>query len=183
MDYSTDITDAAKSQNIPVDLFKNAINANSGGDAFFTGGDGSFGLGGVQPQTLIELGFNPYEPKSNAQGSAVYFRKLFDQFGNWKDATQAFVSDDDKGAQVFQNSSVGEITNEPKSVFGMAKSVVDTLIASPEARQSLHGAITQNPFANNPALARRGVFTIAGYIMIGALIWFGANKAMGKALT
>jgi hypothetical protein len=177
MDYETEISEAARANNIPVDLFKNAINSSSGGDQNFVGMDGSFGVSGVQPQTLIDMGFDPYNAKTNIAGGAAYFRSLFDKFGNWKDATQAFVADDDKGAQVFSNST---ISTDPAnagaevSTFGAFKMLSDFIREKPA--EALKAFTPQNP-ANNPDNFQTSIVRIAGVTAIVALVAFSVMSA------
>lgn len=109
MDFTSDIAAAAQKQNIPVDLFKNVIDFQSGGDQFFVQTGGGFGLSGLQPEQLQGAGFNPFDAKENIAGGAAVLRGLFDKFGNWKDATAAFVNDEAGAANILSNSNTGSI--------------------------------------------------------------------------
>jgi hypothetical protein len=166
MSYEAEIAEAARKNNIPVDLFKNALQSSSGLDQNYVGMDGSFGVSGVQPQTLIEMGFDPYSAKSNIAGGAAYFRSLFDKFGNWKDATQAFVADDDKGAQVFSNSTIGsDPANAGKSTGG----ILDTIKSFVTAPNPVLYVKETSPESS--------IVRIAGITAIVALVAFSVMSA------
>lgn len=62
---------------------------------------GAQGLGQLMPGTAAGLGVtNPFDPTQNLTGAATYLKQLYNQFGNWTSALQAYNA----GPSAFQKN-------------------------------------------------------------------------------
>lgn len=81
--YSEIITEASKRFNLPENIIKAIITAESAGIPTSTSPVGAKGLMQLMDGTAIELGVkNPYEPYQNIMAGAKYFRQMLDMFGD-----------------------------------------------------------------------------------------------------
>lgn len=82
---------ASESTGVPESLLLAQIQAESGGDTSAVSPTGAQGLMQLEPETADSLGVtNPFNPMQNVMGGAKYDEKLYNQFGNYDDALQAY---------------------------------------------------------------------------------------------
>ena len=80
--YSEIISEASRRYNLPENIIKAIITAESAGIPNSTSPAGAKGLMQLMDGTALELGVrNPYEPYQNIMGGAKYFRQMLDTFG------------------------------------------------------------------------------------------------------
>ncbi|MCX8055867.1 MAG: transglycosylase SLT domain-containing protein [Ignavibacteria bacterium] len=80
--YSEIITEASRRFNLPENIIKAIITAESAGIPNSTSPAGAKGLMQLMDGTALELGVkNPYEPYQNIMGGAKYLRQMLDYFG------------------------------------------------------------------------------------------------------
>ena len=77
---------AAKKSGLPPRLIKAVIHIESRGHEHIVSSAGAVGLMQLEPTTAKILGVNPWNPKENVVGGALYLAKLVKRFGNVKDA-------------------------------------------------------------------------------------------------
>lgn len=75
---------------VPEKLIRAVIQVESGGRHNVVSNKGAIGLMQLMPSTAKELGVNPYDPYENVLGGAMYLKKLYDMFGDWKLALAAY---------------------------------------------------------------------------------------------
>jgi soluble lytic murein transglycosylase-like protein len=72
------------------------MNQESGGNQFTNSGGlvtssaGAIGLFQLMPTTAAGLGVNPADPTQNIAGGLAYLQQLYNQFGDWQDALEAY---------------------------------------------------------------------------------------------
>ncbi len=81
---------AARSHNIPEDLFLRLIQQESNWNAKARSHKGALGLAQLMPQTAAELGVDPTVPKQNLEGGARYLAQQYRTFGSWRLALAAY---------------------------------------------------------------------------------------------
>lgn len=81
---------AARTHNIPVDLFLRLVQQESGWNAEAVSHKGAIGLAQLMPGTAALLGVNPHDPAQNLEGGARYLREQFETFGTWQLALAAY---------------------------------------------------------------------------------------------
>lgn len=80
----------AQKYNVPWQLFRAMINQESGWNPKAVSPAGAIGFGQLMPGTAQGLGVNPYNPRQNLKGSAMYLSNQYNTFGNWKQALAAY---------------------------------------------------------------------------------------------
>ena len=87
----------AQEENVPYDVFRRLIFAESSDQHFDKNGnvkrssDGAMGYGQLMPKTAAMLGVNPLDPMENLRGAARYFKMQLDRFdGNVMLALSAY---------------------------------------------------------------------------------------------
>jgi hypothetical protein len=80
----------AKKYDIPWQLFNAMINQESGWNPKAASPAGAIGLGQLMPGTAQGLGVNPYNPRQNLKGSAMYLANQYNTFGKWGKALAAY---------------------------------------------------------------------------------------------
>lgn len=81
---------AAKSYNIPEDLFLRLVEQESGWNPKAISPKGAIGLAQLMPGTARLLKVNPNVPTENLDGGARYLRMMYDNFGSWSLALAAY---------------------------------------------------------------------------------------------
>jgi len=51
---------------------------------------GAIGLTQLMPGTAAGLGVDPWDPEQNLRGGARYLAQMFNKYGNWQQALQAY---------------------------------------------------------------------------------------------
>jgi soluble lytic murein transglycosylase-like protein len=81
---------AARSHDIPEDLFLRLVQRESAWNSAAVSTAGALGLAQLMPDTALLLGVDPADPDQNLRGGARYLRMMFDRFGNWRLALAAY---------------------------------------------------------------------------------------------
>ena len=81
---------AARQHNVPVDLFKRLVQAESGWNPRAISPKGAIGLAQLMPQTARLLGVNPRDPQQNLEGGARYLSWQYKEFRSWRLALAAY---------------------------------------------------------------------------------------------
>ena len=109
--YDPYIQQASSTYNVPVDILESIIGAESNWDPYATNKQtGAQGLGQVLPSTAAQPGYgiaplsNPYDPQSNINFVAQYLSALYQKFGNWLGAIDAY-SGTPQGQQPYQGNN------------------------------------------------------------------------------
>lgn len=80
----------------PTSLVLALVNEESGGNqyansgAVLTSSAGAEGLFQLEPATASSLGVDPTTPAGNIQGGLTYLQQLYNQYGNWTEALEAY---------------------------------------------------------------------------------------------
>lgn len=80
----------AARQNVPVDLIRNSVKAESGGDIGAISSKGAIGPMQIMPATAKQLGIDPNDWKQNIQGGVKYMGQMLSQFGDPRLAVAAY---------------------------------------------------------------------------------------------
>lgn len=81
----------AEKYGIPSDLFMRQIKQESGWNPRAVSPAGAQGLGQLMPGTAADLGVtDPFNPEQNLDGAARYLRQMYDKYGDWRLALQAY---------------------------------------------------------------------------------------------
>ena len=95
-DYQSMADAAAAANGIPSNIFRALINQESGwkqtraDGSILTSSAGALGLTQLLPGTASDLGIDPNDPSQNIQGGARYLAQMFQKFGNWREALEAY---------------------------------------------------------------------------------------------
>ena len=95
-DWNPYISAAASRFGVPPALVSSVIGVESGGRPDALSGKNAGGLMQIIPSTYNELakkhGLGPdrFNPADNVMGGTAYLRQLYDQYGNWPEALQAY---------------------------------------------------------------------------------------------
>lgn len=81
---------AARSHDIPEDLFLRLVQRESAWNSAAVSSAGALGLAQLMPDTARLLGVDPADPEQNLRGGARYLRMMFDRFGDWRLALAAY---------------------------------------------------------------------------------------------
>lgn len=82
----------ANKYQIPWQLFNAMINQESGWNPKAKSPAGAIGFGQLMPGTAQGLGVNPYNPRQNLKGAAMYLANQYNNFGKWNLALSAYNS-------------------------------------------------------------------------------------------
>jgi hypothetical protein len=80
----------------PPSLVTSLVNTESGGNQFTSSGGvltssaGAEGLFQLMPATAAGLSVNPADPSQNIQGGLTLLQQLYNQYGNWTQALEAY---------------------------------------------------------------------------------------------
>jgi Transglycosylase SLT domain len=66
------------------------MQAESSGNPNAVSPAGAIGLFQLMPATAASLGVNPSDPTANITGGLTYLQQLYNQFGNWNQALEAY---------------------------------------------------------------------------------------------
>lgn len=94
--YGDMMESAGAQQGIPAGLMSRLISKETGGQAdptTATSSAGAYGLGQVLPDTARDMGYTDeqmQDPYYQAEASAKYLRQMYDRYGTWRDALQAY---------------------------------------------------------------------------------------------
>lgn len=94
--YDTLMEGAGEQFGIPAGLMSQLRSKETGGEADptkATSKAGAYGLGQVLPSTWRDMGYTDQQmqdPVMQAEASARYLRQMYDRYGNWGDALQAY---------------------------------------------------------------------------------------------
>jgi hypothetical protein len=81
----------APNYGVPVSLAQAVAQKESGMNPNAVGSAGEIGLFQVKPSTAAQFGItNLSDPTQNAQAGLSYLQQLYNQFGNWTDALEAY---------------------------------------------------------------------------------------------
>ncbi len=75
------VEEAALAQGLPPELFRALVQVESGFNHRAVSPKGAIGLAQLLPQTAAALGVDPWDPRQNARGGAIYLRQMHDRFG------------------------------------------------------------------------------------------------------
>ncbi len=81
---------AARTHNIPEDLFLRLVQQESGWNPQAVSHKGAIGLAQLMPGTAQLLRVDPTDPQQNLEGGARYLRMMYDRFGDWLLALAAY---------------------------------------------------------------------------------------------
>jgi len=95
---------------VPKDLFARLIQQESNWNAKAVSRAGAIGLGQLMPATALKLGVDPYDPKANLEGAALYLKQQYTRFGSWKLAIAAYNA----GPEAVKN--FGDVPPYPETV-------------------------------------------------------------------
>jgi hypothetical protein len=84
------IDDAADAADVPRHILRRLVAAESGGDPAAVSSAGAIGLTQLMPATAAELAVDPRDPVQNLAGGATYLRRMYEQFGDWRLAANAY---------------------------------------------------------------------------------------------
>src|ERR1017187_8516490 len=84
------ITSAAPSYGVPASLALAVATKESNLNQGAIGSSGEIGVFQLMPATAAQLGVNPSDLTQNIDGGLSYLQSLYNQFGNWTQALQAY---------------------------------------------------------------------------------------------
>ncbi|MCL1627283.1 lytic transglycosylase domain-containing protein [Roseibaca sp. V10] len=82
--------EAARSNDVPEDLFLRLVHQESRWNAGALSHKGAIGLAQLMPDTARLLRVDPNDPAQNLQGGARYLRMMYERFGSWRLALAAY---------------------------------------------------------------------------------------------
>lgn len=92
-DYGQIMESAGANHGIPAGMMGKVMGKESGGDPTATSNKGAYGLGQVLPSTWRDMGYTDeqmQDPAVQADASARYLRQMYDRYGDWGTALQAY---------------------------------------------------------------------------------------------
>lgn len=110
--YDPIIAAAAQRFGVPEARIRAVMRVESGGQPWARSPKGASGLMQVMPDTYTDLakrhGFGPdrFDPTNNIMAGTAYLGEMYDQFGNWDEATQAYNMGPGRAMQV-RNGTAG----------------------------------------------------------------------------
>jgi len=94
--YDPIIAEASRRFGVPEERIRSVMQIESGGQPWAKSPKGASGLMQIMPDTYTELarrhslGPDRFDPHNNIMGGTAYLGEMYDQFGNWDEATQAY---------------------------------------------------------------------------------------------
>jgi len=82
--------EAAALFGVPKDLFTRLVEQESRWNEKVISPSGAIGLTQLMPATARHLGVDPYDPKANLEGGALYLKQQYMRFRSWKLAVAAY---------------------------------------------------------------------------------------------
>ncbi|MEJ6715234.1 MAG: lytic transglycosylase domain-containing protein [Rhodobacterales bacterium] len=82
--------EAAALFGVPKDLFARLVHQESNWNPRALSPAGAIGLAQLMPDTARKLGVDPYDPKANLEGGALYLKQQYMRFRSWKLAIAAY---------------------------------------------------------------------------------------------
>jgi len=82
--------EAAALFGVPKDLFARLVQQESNWNPRAISSAGAIGLAQLMPGTARKLGVDPYDPKANLEGGALYLKQQYLRFRSWKLALAAY---------------------------------------------------------------------------------------------
>jgi hypothetical protein len=130
------ISSLAPSYGVPPSLAQAVAQKESGLNPNAVGSAGEIGLFQVKPSTAAQFGFSAsdlYDPTSNAQAGLSYLQQLYNQFGNWTDALEAY-----NGGP--SHVTAGTVSSAAKSYAQSIMDSIGSLFSSSPAVPTLEAA-------------------------------------------
>lgn len=87
------VTRAAKKHGVPEERLRAMRHVESGGNRKAVSKKGARGEFQIMPGTAKELGYTPedmHDPEKSADAAARYTKKMYDRFGDWDSAVEAY---------------------------------------------------------------------------------------------
>ena len=109
---------AARTHNVPEDLFLRLVRTESGFHPRAKSHKGAIGLAQLMPHTARNLGVNPHDPKENLDGGARYLSQQYRRFGDWRLALAAYNAGPEAVAQYHGVPPYAETRNYVKAILG-----------------------------------------------------------------
>jgi hypothetical protein len=110
------ITSMAPSYGVPSSIALAVAKKESGFNQAAVGSSGEIGVFQLMPGTAAQLGVDPSDLNQNVQGGLTYLQQLYNQFGDWTLALEAY------------NGGPSHVTSG--TVSSAAKSYADSIMAS-----------------------------------------------------
>ena len=124
----------AQEENVPYDVFRRLIFAESSDQHFDKNGnvkrspDGAMGYGQLMPKTAAMLGVNPLDPMENLRGAARYFKMNLDRFdGNVMLALSAYNAGPTITAEIGGVPNYSETTGYISKILGIPEEQIPTV--------------------------------------------------------
>lgn len=89
-EYLVMAEEAAALFGVPKDLFARLIQQESNWNDKVISPAGAIGLAQLMPDTARKLGVDPFDPKANLEGGALYLKQQYIRFRSWKLALAAY---------------------------------------------------------------------------------------------
>lgn len=173
--YASQIQSLAGNYGIPPSLALAVAQAESSLNPGAISSAGAIGLFQLMPSTAASLGVDPTDPTQNIQGGLQYLQQLYNQYGNWTQALQAY------------NWGPGNVSSGaavPSSVQSYASSILAAagLPDSSTTPDLTSQASTADPFASIDSLDLSSLLdpTQPGF-WIGAAVGVGLVIALFRA--
>lgn len=180
-DYRAMAAQMATQYNVPLPLFDSLIRSESSYNPLAIGKLGEVGLGQLMPGTAAELGVNPFDPRENLAGAAVYLRRQYDRYGNWRDAVAAYKAGTPTAAGYAAADKVLSAAGLTATGTPEARSTADAY----SAQFAAAGFSWTNPNTWGPWLKTRAVDILVGGIgllLLAVGIMRLVNVSTGGAL-
>jgi soluble lytic murein transglycosylase-like protein len=154
-----DISAAASRYGIPAWLALAVAKRESGFDPNARGAAGEIGVFQLMPGTAADLGVNPSDPAQNIDGGLRYLQQMYQRFGDWRTALEAY------------NAGPGRVSsgNIPSSSVAYADSILGASDFGPDG--SIPGPTGDSWTGGNGEVAglSGGALAVLGLIVVGGL--------------
>ena len=77
---------------LPPGLASAVVKQESGGNPHALSPKGAYGLGQLRPKTAKDLGVDRNNPWQNLEGMVKYLAQNYEEFGDWRQAIQAYTA-------------------------------------------------------------------------------------------